>query len=452
MFKTASRERWIWLCLAAVAVWYPVLTCLLGYPPSTRLDFGLAFNSMAEHLLMGRFDVDPDAIGSEGFDIGDRTVSYFGIFCALLRLPLVLVPGLAKIDITWWSCQLGALIAAYFQVRAIALVWTPASPPRQVWLGAGLLITVLFGSQHIQFLRPSIYQEPINWGFCHACAFIFLAMRGFIAPRGFDRGTLCWMAVCAGLALLTRGSFGVGLYAAFGLFLLARGHVRAWPAPVCILLIFMVLTGIVNEGRWGNPLVFADFSLFNLSQDVTPDRLGRYAAYGSFNPARLWLGLSYYFLPIWTWVRTDGHVLFAETQATLMDAMELPPGSFFVTDPFLLGLAAAGVFAIRDRARAALLLGLLGQALLILCAIGMSHRYRAEFYPLLFLAGLFGAAAPARSPRTTPDFRASVIVSVAIGVVASNAMAVISARSPWGPGEFYLERYGLIGTYLGPRP
>ena len=64
-------------------LWYPALTWLLGFPPSGHLDFGLAFNSMAEHLLRGRFDVDPDAIGAEGFDIGDRTVSYFGIFCAL---------------------------------------------------------------------------------------------------------------------------------------------------------------------------------------------------------------------------------------------------------------------------------------------------------------------------------------------------------------------------------
>jgi hypothetical protein len=276
--------------------------------------------------------------------------------------------------------------------------------------------------------------------------FVWLSVRGLTTGRGFDRSTLCWMAVCAGLALLTRVSFGVGLYAAFGLLLVARGRPREWPAPACVLLLFIVMTGVVNAGRWGNPLTFADFSRFNLSQDVYPDRPGRLAAYGTFNPARIWLGLSYYFFPIWVWVRSDGHVLFAEAQATLMDAMELPPGSFFLTDPFLLGLAAAGVFAVRDRVRAALLLGLCVPPVLMLCAISMAHRYRMEFYPVLFLAALFGVRAASRTARRR-RLRTAVVVSVAVGVVASHAMAVVEANSPWGPGEFYLERYGLVGTY-----
>jgi hypothetical protein len=452
MFEHASRVRWSCILgLAVTIVWYPVLIWLLGFPWSERLDFGLAFNSMAEHLLAGRFDVDPDAIGAEGFDIGDRTVSYFGIFCALLRVPLVLLPGFARTDVTWWSCLVAVWLAVWFQMRAISLVWMIQSSPRQNWLAAALLISVIFGGQHIQFLRPSIYQEPINWAFAQAMAFIFLTTRGLTTARGFDRSTLCWMAVCAGAALLTRVSFGIGLYSAFGLFLVARGRYRTWPMPVGILLTFALLTGIVNAGRWGNPLTFADFSRFNLSQDVYPDRLGRLAAYGTFNLARIWLGLDYYFLPIWIWIRSDGHVLFAETQATLIDAMELPPGSFFLTDALLLVLAVIGTLSIRDRVRFALLLGLCVPPVLMLCAISMAHRYRAEFYPLLFLAALFGLAAPARHTTTTRLSRSLIVVGVTIGIAASHAMAILDARSPRGPGEFYLERYGLVGVYTAPR-
>jgi hypothetical protein len=450
MFKIMSRERWLWLGFAAILVWYPLLTCLLGFPPSRKLEFSLAFNSMAEHLLAGRFDVDPASIDAEGFDVNGQTVSYFGIFCALLRIPLVLLPGFARIDVTWWSCLIAVWTATYLQLRAIALIWTDSSPPRQMWLAFALLISVLFGGQHIQFLRPSIYQEPIDWAFCHAAAFIYLAIRGLTTTRGFDRRTLCLMAACAGLALLTRVSFGVGLYAAFALFLLARGNLRTWPMPVCVLLAFALITAVVNEGRWADPFTFADYSKFDLSQDVYPDRLGRLAAYGTFNPARIWLGLGYYFLPVWVWIRSDGHVLFAEAQATLMDAMELPPGSFFLTDPFLLGLAVAGVFAVRDRVRAALLVGLCAPPVLMLCAISMAHRYRVEFYPFLFLAALFGFIASARRPETTPRFRAIVIASVVIGIVASHAQAVLYAASPPGPGVFYLERDGLLGTYKRP--
>ena len=453
MFERAYRPRWLWITgFAAVIVWYPALTWLLGFPPSGKWDFGLAFNSMAEHLLAGRFDVDPDAIGAEGFDVAGRTVSYFGIFCALLRVPLVLLPGFERTDVTWWSCLAAVWLATWFQMRAIALVWVTPSSPRQSWLAAALLISVILGGQHIQFLRPSIYQEPIDWAFCQAMAFIFLTTRGLTTARGFDRSTLCWMAACAGLALLTRVTFGIGLYAAFGLFLLARGQIRAWPAPAGILLAFMVMTGIVNDGRWGDPFTFADFSRYNLSLDVAPDRLGRLAAYGTFNPARIWLGLSYYFFPVWIWIRSDGHVLFAETQATLMDAMELPPGSFFLTDPFLIGLAVAGVLSVRDRMRAALLLGLCAPPVLMLCAISMAHRYRAEFYPLLFLAALFGLATASRQTEPTRWFRAAVIISVVIGIAVSHAMAVINAWTPLGPGEFYLERYGLVGAYTRSPP
>ena len=440
-------RRRLWIIGFAVAlVWYPTLTWLLGFTPWTTLDFGLVFNSMAEHLLAVRFDVDPQIIGAEGFDVGDRTVSYFGIFCALLRVPLVL-SGFARVDITWWSCLIAAWLAVWFQLRAIAQAWTTPSTQRQTWLAVALLISVILGGPHIQFLRPSIYQEPINWACAQSMIFVWLAMGGLTGTKGFDRSTLCGMAICAGLALLTRVSFGIGLYAAFGLLLLARFRPREWPAPATILLAFIVMVGIVNQGRWGNPLTFADFSRYDLSQDVYPDRLGRLAAYGTFHPARIWLGLGYYFLPIWVWLRGDGHVLFAESQATLMDAMELPPGSFFLTDPLLLGLAVAGILSVRDRMRAALLVGLCAPPVLMLCAISMAHRYREEFYPLLFLAALIYLATPSHRAATTKSFRAAVVGSVVIGLVASHAMAALDAWSPRGPGEYYLERNGLIGTY-----
>ena len=491
MLARALKARWLpAACLAIVAAWYPLLMGLLGFAPFQPLDFGLAFNSMAEHLLAGRFDVDPDAIGAEGFDRDDgRTVAYFGIFCALLRVPLVLVPRFAKLDVTWWSCVVPLCLAAWFQARAVRAVFLssviprpslviprplvviprlvrgtcPSTVPREVprtsrgmtaggdgrhWLAAGLLLVLLLGGPQIQFLRPSIYQEPINWGFAQAMAFVFLAVRGMGRTEGFDPRTLRGMALCAALALLTRVSFGIGLYAALGLLLLARSRPREWPWPVAILLLGAILTGIVNEGRWGNPLVFADYTRFNLSQDAWPGRLGRLAAYGAFHPARVWLGLSYYFLPVWVWLRADGHVLFAEIQAPLMDAMELPPGSFLLTDFLLLGLAAAGVWAIRDRGRAALLLGLCVPAGLMLCAISMAHRYRMEFYPAFILAALLGLGAV--SGKLSAPLRALVVAGAMTGVLASHGMAVLYARSPWGPGEFYLERNGLIATYLRP--
>ena len=452
MLTRALRHPWLpAACLAVIVLWYPALSWLLGFHPFQPLDFGMAFNSMAEHLLAGRFDVDPDAIGAEGFDVDGRTVAYFGIFCAVLRIPLVLLPGQAQTDVTWVSCLTALCLAAWFQVKAITLAAAHGTPtPRRDWLAAGLLACAVLGGPYIPFLRPSIYQEPINWGAAEAMGFVCLALRGFTSPKGFDQKTLCLMALCAGLALLTRVSFGIGLYAALGLFLLVRVPPGQWAGPACILLACVALTGIVNHGRWGNPLTFADYTRFNLSQDVYPDRLGRLAAYGTFHPARLWLGLSYYFFPAWIWVRGDGHVLFAEIQAPLMDAMELPPGSFFLSDPLLLALASLGFFTLRDRGRAALLIGLCVPAGLMLCAISMAHRYRMEFYPFLCLAALFALNTMSTHRAATPRFRAAIIACVAISIGAAHAMAVLYAYAPWGPGEYYLERYGIVNTWTRP--
>ena len=80
---------------------------------------GQVFNSMAAHLAAGRFDIDPDAIGGEAFLVGDRTVSYFGIFCALLRLPLLPFPALAHLDITGPSCLVAVCLGGWFQLRAV---------------------------------------------------------------------------------------------------------------------------------------------------------------------------------------------------------------------------------------------------------------------------------------------------------------------------------------------
>ncbi len=66
---------------------------------SDKLDVtpanGLVFNEMLVRLLHGRFDISPATIGDEAIVHGGRTYAYFGVFCALLRLPLVLTARLA---------------------------------------------------------------------------------------------------------------------------------------------------------------------------------------------------------------------------------------------------------------------------------------------------------------------------------------------------------------------
>jgi len=70
--------------------------------------------------------------------------------------------------------------------------------------------------------------------------------------------------------------------------------------------------------------------------ELFPDRLPRTQIYGLFNLSRVPFGIVYYFFPIWVLRRADGHLLFEEHQWRLIDATELPPSSFFLTDTLLM--------------------------------------------------------------------------------------------------------------------
>jgi hypothetical protein len=454
----------------AAVGWYMVLERLLrhqaiGLDLFTPSHLGGAFTSMAEYLLAGRFDIDPVAIGAEAFEMGDRTVSYFGIFCALLRMPLLPFPAWAHLDVARVSCLLALGLGTWFQLRAVLLV-RDASPagPRRDWLTAALMVCILLGGQQIQFLRVTLYQEVVDWGNALAMGFVLLAIRGVV--RGFEVPTLTGMAAFAGFALIDRVTFGVGLYAALGGVLLLRWRLAFW--PVVVLAVFVAVTGVVNYGRWGDPTMFADFTKYAFNQDQTPDRMGRIAAYGAFNWRRLGLGLSYYFVPVWAWPGPGGSLPFVQAKAALIDAMELPAGSFFLSDPLLLGLAAVGAWGVARKKQKlltpphplpqgegvnvfslALLAGFAIPPILMLTAISMNYRYRVEFYPLFVFAALLGFRGLCRVPTGFGrKARVAIVAAVVVSVLASHGMAALYAVSPWGPADGYLEKDGWVGTYL----
>ena len=204
---------------------------VLDLGPLGRLD--LTFNSMLEHLLHGKFDVDPDVVGLEGFTRGDHVYSYWGIFGALIRLPLAFVRGGLRRDVTALSCWIAVWSAAAIKLKTLRLIrrYSPASSLRET-LYWTLALSILFGGAQIQFLKPSIYQEVCLWAGVLAAIFVYFAVLG-MASNKFDKSTLSSMAAAAGLALITRVSVGLGLYAALGLLLtteLCRGLDASIPA------------------------------------------------------------------------------------------------------------------------------------------------------------------------------------------------------------------------------
>ena len=292
------------LCLTPTTVYYTVLISL-GFPSFfEKGPHGLTFNSMLLHLLHGSFDVDPEAIGDEGAVRNGLTYAYFGILPALLRLPFLISRDFANTDFTRLSCAVAVSVMAGFKLASVMIVWRAAGRPERSVLPMLLGMAVLFGGSQIRFLRAIIFQEVILWAGALASAFVYLIIRGYYSERGFTRGLLAALAAVAGLCLLTRVSTAIGLYLALGFLMLRLSWweldanssapsliMRRLSPAVVILFAAAVITGVINEERWGSPFSFTDPHAYLWWLEHGPDRLARYDAYGLFSLSRLGFGL-----------------------------------------------------------------------------------------------------------------------------------------------------------------
>jgi hypothetical protein len=448
-----------------------------------RVTVYLTFNNMLAHLVHGQFYVDPQVVGFEGYMRNGHTYAYWGIFCALLRLPLLLLHRL-DLDITPWSCLVAACFAGMMRVRAVLFIRRSVAYARGAeWAFAFMLVYVVLGGAAIAYLKSSIYQEEVFWSFAFAESVVYLGIKGLISGQ-FTAGSLLWMSVCAGLAALTRVSTGIGVCSAFGLLLVVllaqdlrarRGFsARRFLLPSAVLAALLAVVGVVNYFRWGSPFTFADYSAY-IAFHGHPDRYQPLRQYGFFHPARLLFGLGYFFLPLWVIRGPSGHLLFASAQNRLLDDVELPPSSFLLTDllpiVFVLFLIMAIWSARRGRkaaqpafsqgaqprfssvsiARAlALAAGFAVPCLLILTALSMCYRYRVEFYPELDLLAFLGLFATVSDPALLERFnrcRRWVLAATAVSVLSAFAALALYKLSRFGSSQQYLSN-GVVHYYL----
>ncbi|HET7340252.1 MAG TPA: hypothetical protein VFL90_02230, partial [Methylomirabilota bacterium] len=442
-----------WFALLAVAASY--YACLISngafrfWSSATEAGWnngagvlGRTFNSMLLHLLHGRFDVDPGAIRWEAIVKDGKTYAYFGVAPALARLVALPLVDLRTLDVSLLFCLLAATLAAAFKLRALRTAQAAgAGGPAFV----AMVVVTLFAGAQVQFLRPSVYQEALLWAGAFAAGFVAVALGGLLGARGFTDRALLALAALAALALLARVTTGAGLSLAL-LALLAllvarerrQGGLRAarFVAPLLVLGVGVLAVGVVNYGRFGNPLTFAQ----PLLQFYThPDGIPALTRYGVFNVRRLPYGLMYYFAPVW-WVHdAPAHLAFAEFQERLLDLVELPPSSFLLSDPLLLVVAALGLgvllrptTALDRRAAALLATALAVPPLALLTAFVLAFRYRMDFYPVLELLALLAlAGSPALRPGAlSPRVKRTVIVLGCASVLASHALLVLYKASP----------------------
>jgi hypothetical protein len=475
---SSATTTWIialaWL-VPAIA-YYAILICgnygdflrtpnMSGPSLFSPVNYGLTFNSLLLHLLDGSFDVDPQTIGPEGVHRNGLTYTYFGIVMALIRLPFLFARDFATTDYTRLSCIVAVSIMGSFNLASLLTVWRVVGSPARWPLFVFVALGVLFGGAQIQFLMASIWQEVCLWAAAFAAAFGYLIIRGYYSARGFTPMLLAGLAAAAGLCLLTRVSTALGLYLALGLLMLTL-LVRAWrnsghgqrfiriTAPflpaVLILGVFVVAAAAVNYGRWGNPLAFTgDIQGYSLA---TPDWLARDAQYGTFNVIRIGYAFAYYFVPLWAMQAPDGGLLWSEFQQRTIHSVELPPASFLLSDPLLIGLAGFALIQL-VRHRGALdraivnpvLVGLFVPVVLLLSFSSMTFRYRLEFYPFLYLCAFFGLGVLLSRPRRVPLL--PIGAAAVVGIVASHVFWLLYVLGRYGDATERLAGMDVISFY-----
>jgi hypothetical protein len=396
--------------IAAIAFIWMVAIGRLDLLQSHLLD-GF-YDSQAHALLAGHWDIPRDQLGFEAFVIGNRTYTYFGPWPSLLRMPIEIFTHRFDGRLT----QLSLLIAfAVFMVATARLLWRirevarGAQPvTRAERIGLVVFMLVSGAGSVVLFLasRPVVYHEAELWGAAWAIAAFAAILEFELRPT---TRAVVWSGVFTGLALLTRGSVGLGPFVALALVLAGRawawwrartddGHTRerTFVGPLSIALVVpLALYAYVNEARFG--------TLFSLPIDkqiattIDPHRPHIFAGtHGSlfapkFVPTDLVALLrpnALAFTRVFPYVtfparpQVLGHITFAAID---------PTTSMPAVMPFLFVLAVIGAvmcFRARYAPLRVLAIGGLVGGLGVVTIPFISQRYLSDFMPLLIvLAG-----------------------------------------------------------------
>lgn len=420
------------------------------------------FDAQAHSLLSGRWDVPQDTLEIEGFVVDGRTYEYFGPFPALIRLPVAAVTTsldgrLGQLSmILAFVVAMAGTIRLLVQVRPLVRGAAPVTRGER-WASGGLVFTVGAGSVLV-FLasRSWAYHESELWGAALAIVAFSWILTYVTDP---SRRALGLGATFTLLALLARGSVGVGPLAALGLVFVAklfgwsrrlgglpdeRPRARPQAALAAAIAAPVAIYAYVNYSKFG--------TLFSLPFDAQrSSRLFRFnrevlaANHGSmFNLALLPTGLRQYVasrplgpMALFPWIQ------FPPAPHTVGDVtiQWTPASGFPAAMPLLTVLAIVGLVAIirPDRilrpSAAALRLPVIAAAVATVPTLAYAYvaqRYLSDFMPLAVLLAVAGLHRALRWSGATT--RRSLRTVAATGVVV---LGVLSLWFNVGLGVLY---------------
>lgn len=451
MISRADRA----LLAACSAVYLALATRLTDGLTRTQFDndaFADFFDHQADALLRGDLALADDVIGLEAFVVDGRDQMYFGLFPALLRVPVLAVSdrwfGQLTLVSSFVAWLLFVLAAWALTDRAVtrAGVDTTARPAR--WTLVAWKVTVALGTPMLMLAGPAwVFSEAIMWGVA-TCVFVqYRLFRELEEPCARHQW---WLGGALLLAVLNRPTFGLGC-------VVVTAAVVAWRAirarrvdastyrlaglVVAATAVF-VTPNVARFGRvLGPPMELQRLSQFDARRMQMLDYTG-----GDY------IDLRYVPTNLLAYVRPDG--LSVSGRFPFVDAPEQIPTlvggvihdityrtpSLVAVTPLLVALAVVGVVVTVVHTVRTRRLDPPARHLAVAAATGapaaaalfvwgfIAPRYLADFVPVLLplaVAGLIAALdAVDRRPRVV---LAGVLAMAVWSVVVSAALALTSS-------------------------
>ncbi len=427
------------------------------------------FELQAMAIMDGHLDVPTGSLGIEGFVVDGRTYSYFGIFPALLRIPVMLVTHEYDGRLTLLSMALAWVVYAVMATRLYWLVRERMGRPAQVsgleTVLAALFLAAATGGTVLTFdaSLPWVYHEVYLWSVASVIGTLYWLLRVLRTP---DRSSVKWLFTLALVAALTRTTGGwsvclaiivAGLWFATGR--LGRQKRRVWVSVVAAGAVPLLAGIAVNWLKFRHPYMFP---LQNqVWTQINAHRREVLAANGGTLATLhfFWSSFVNYFRPdgirfvgYFPWVTLPGEA--AKGYGAVLDQSSRT-GSVPAFMPLLFALTAVSlpILFLRRKASAGLKqlrLVWLGAFLMTggVMAYGyIAYRYTSEFVPCLVVGGAVATIALGdwcdRRGRVLRTLLVAVVAALtAYSLVANTAVGYsIAAVSYKGPElESYLSR------------
>ena len=460
----ADRRRFTWAVLIGIAViTVPYLWTLWdlwsgGIDPLRSVAPDNFYDIQARALFHGHLYIPNGSIGVEAFVYQGHSYTYFGLFPALLRMPILLVTSSLDGQLTAPSILLAWIVTGLF---TSLLLWRTRHLVRgSVPLGLGeaacygVFAATVMGGSVLVFLAatPSVYNEDMAWSVALTIGALF-ALVGVLEQPSRRRVLLLGCLVLA--ANLDRPSTGYAC--AFGALLAAAWFALARRDPsdrrfalstALAGLVPLLIAGFISWLKYrapvgGYPLQDQVWTQVNahrryflavnggtpFSLHFLPSTLVSY-----FQPAGLHLTSSFPFITVPAhYPIAVGKVVLEQTQ---------PTASIPASMPLLFLLSCWGVVA-AFRPRGAGAVSVTRIPLIAAAAGGAGvlffgfifNRYSADLLPFLILASAVGLVDICHRIRGRRRFlvnaAASLLVLLAVFSVAANLAIAASPVPQW---------------------